>query len=160
MCPVDRMMMVTASPAHAAFPNGLIAPPYFWFTIGAAVAKKMRMNVPTNSAPSCTHTHTHAHRHCCQLQELHIVASIFFSLKKKETLFANNSNAEPQMIANETTKSTPAFRVLKRQHVVVFHRPIIIIARQNPIEVNTAVCSAIIHPAALFSETACAAVGQ
>jgi hypothetical protein len=54
MCPVDRMMVVTASPAHAAFPNGEIAPPYFWFTIGAAVAKKMRMNVPTNSAPSCT----------------------------------------------------------------------------------------------------------
>jgi hypothetical protein len=54
-------MMVTASPAHAAFPNGVIAPPYFWFTIGAAVAKKMRMNVPTNSAPSCPSHRAGAH---------------------------------------------------------------------------------------------------
>lgn len=59
MCPVDRITVATASPAHAALPNGLIAPPYFWFTIGAAVAKKMRMNVPTNSAPSCVQQPPH-----------------------------------------------------------------------------------------------------
>ena len=55
MWPVERMTVITASPVQAALPNGEIALLYFWFTIGAAVAKKMRINVPTNSAPSCKH---------------------------------------------------------------------------------------------------------
>ncbi|KAE8769743.1 Nip3a [Hordeum vulgare] len=58
MWPFDRMMVVTARPAYAAFRNGEITPPYFWFTIGAAIAKKTRMNVPTNSAPSCTNVNS------------------------------------------------------------------------------------------------------
>lgn len=54
MWPVERMTIMTASPAHAALPIRVSAPLYFWFTIGAAVAPKMRMKVPTNSAPNCT----------------------------------------------------------------------------------------------------------
>lgn len=53
MWPVERMTIMTAKPEHAALPIRVSAPLYFWFTIGAAVAPKIRMNVPTNSAPSC-----------------------------------------------------------------------------------------------------------
>jgi hypothetical protein len=46
-------MIITASPAQAAFPINVSALLYFWFTIGPAVAANIRMKVPTNSAPSC-----------------------------------------------------------------------------------------------------------
>lgn len=52
MWPVDRMTIITASPADPALPRSVSTPLYFWFTIGAAVAKNMRMKVPTNSDPS------------------------------------------------------------------------------------------------------------
>lgn len=52
MCPVDRITIITAKPAHAALPMSVSEFVYFWFTMGPAVAAKMRMNVPTNSAPS------------------------------------------------------------------------------------------------------------
>ena len=52
MWPVDRMTIMTARPAQRAFPKSPSTPRYFWLTMGAAVAPKMRMNVPRNSAPS------------------------------------------------------------------------------------------------------------
>lgn len=47
-------MIITASPAQAAFPINDSAPLYFWFTMGPAVAANININVPTNSAPSYT----------------------------------------------------------------------------------------------------------
>lgn len=52
MWPVEKMTIMTARPELAAFPIRDSAPLYFSFTIGAAVAQKIRMNVPTNSAPN------------------------------------------------------------------------------------------------------------
>jgi len=46
-------MIITASPAEAAFPINVSAPLYLWFTIGAAVAANIRIYVPKNSAASC-----------------------------------------------------------------------------------------------------------
>lgn len=45
-------MIITASPAHAAFPISVSDPEYFSLTIGAAVAPNIKINVPTNSAPN------------------------------------------------------------------------------------------------------------
>lgn len=56
MWPVAKMTIITASPAHPALPMRPVGWPYFWFTIGAAVAKKMRMKVPTNSAATCSYS--------------------------------------------------------------------------------------------------------
>jgi hypothetical protein len=42
MWPVERITIITARPAQPALPIRVSAPLYFWLTIGAAVAKKMR----------------------------------------------------------------------------------------------------------------------
>lgn len=52
MCPVDIMTIMTASPAETAFPMSVSVALYLSLTMGAAVAPKIRMKVPTNSAPS------------------------------------------------------------------------------------------------------------
>lgn len=50
MCPIERITIITARPAHAAFPISDMGELYFWLMMGAAVAPNIKMNVPTNSA--------------------------------------------------------------------------------------------------------------
>lgn len=49
MWPVDKMTIMMASPAVAALPRSVTDPPVFSFTIGVAVAAKIRINVPISS---------------------------------------------------------------------------------------------------------------
>jgi len=57
ICPVERMITITARPDEAAQPRRVSEPCVFWFKMAVAVPAKISMKVPMNSAPTCRFWH-------------------------------------------------------------------------------------------------------